>query len=120
MKREHFVEDVARLARSVYNFHERFNIAQMDVDDAISTLVQRQNLMVEEIGEVSRALNRGQREQAIAESVDVAYIALGTLLVMGNEGVAAMEAVKCKNDAKTKDSYREGASGKIIENVDPL
>ena len=118
MERERFLEGAAAIAESVYSFHERFGIAEIDTADAdaaMEALRRRLALLSEETGEHARALNRADVDNAVEEAVDVAYVALGTLLCLGEAGRSGCLAVASKNDAKNASTHRRyRGTGKVI------
>lgn len=118
IERGEFVAGVAAVAESVYSFHDRFGIGGIDTSDrdgALDALRQRLALLDEEVGEHARELNRGNVEAAVDEAVDIAYIALGTVLRLGRDGHAACIAVSRKNDAKSAATHgKRGETGKVV------
>ena len=118
IEREKFHEGIAELAESVYSFHGRFEIGCVDTsnsDVALDILRQRLALLDEEVGEHARELNRGNVDKAIGEAVDIAYIALGTVLRLGFEGYDACIEVSRKNDAKIASTHgKRGGTGKVV------
>lgn len=113
-----FIDAVTRLGQSVYSFHDRFDIPTVDIskeDDTLEILRRRLALLAEEVGEHSRELNRANLEAATSEAIDIAYIALGTILTLGYSGQEACHIVASKNDAKTLSTHgRRRSTGKII------
>lgn len=117
--REEFVAAVSRLAESVYDFHQRFDIpninANSDPDCAVPRLCARLAFLMEEVGEHARELNIGALDDAAAEMADVAFVAIGTLLELDALGVSASRQVANKNDKKTlRTHFIEKASGKLV------
>ena len=89
IERSDFVDAVSRLGDSVYSFHERFGlptVAHEGEDVVLEALRRRLALLSEEVGEHARELNKGNVQDAVSEAVDIAYVALGTVLVLGNAG----------------------------------
>ena len=87
--RDSFIEGVVTVAQSVYSFHERFDIPSVEISDPDGTfeaLRERLLLLAEETGENASALNRGDVAGAVEEAVDIAYIAVGTVLRLGFTG----------------------------------
>ena len=67
---EKFIDDAMDLAASVYSFHDRFEIEQVDNEaHMIQTMLARICLLSEEVGEHARAVNRGQAVDAMLEVV---------------------------------------------------
>ena len=116
--RDGFMEGVQAIADSVYSFHDRFGIDLIDTADQNGTLEalrQRLSLLAEEAGEHARELNRGNVELAIDEAVDIAYIALGTVLRLGGEGRDSCLSVARKNDSKSPSTHAKRLStGKVV------
>ena len=103
------------LAKSIEGFHRRFGITPPHEDDLMPCLRDRVGLLVEELGEHVAALNRGDRDKAIVELVDVVYVALGSLYMLNLDGEDAVDAVVNKNDAKTFDTHQfHPESGKLV------
>ncbi len=118
IERNDFVGAVSRLGDSVYSFHDRFGIPTVDSsdrDDTLETLRRRLALLSEEVGEHARELNRANVEDATSEAIDIAYVALGTVLTLGQAGRDACYAISDKNDAKTLSTHgNRGSTGKVI------
>ena len=118
IERSEFVEAVATLGESVYSFHDRFGLPCVDLADRDATLEalrRRLSLLSEEVGEHARELNRANVEAATAEAIDIAYIALGTVLTLGHAGRDACFSIATKNDAKTLTTHgNRGSTGKVI------
>ena len=118
IERSDFVDAVSRLGDSVYSFHERFGlptVAHEGEDVILEALRRRLALLSEEVGEHARELNKGNVQDAVSEAVDIAYVALGTVLVLGNDGRDACYSISDKNDAKTLATHgNRGATGKVV------
>ena len=118
IERGDFVDAVARLGDSVYSFHERFGLPTVDATDRDATLEalrRRLTLLSEEIGEHARELNRANLEDATSEAIDVAYVALGTVLTLGYAGRDACYSIATKNDAKTLTTNgSRDSTGKVV------
>ena len=118
--RDNFPESISLLAKSVESFHERFQIDPVDFSNdsvALELLRKRLSLLSEESGEFARELNKGNLENAIHEAVDVAYIALGTILCIGERGLDACKIVINKNDEKSNTGYsKRNSTGKVVSN----
>lgn len=117
--RDGFVDGIQAISESVYSFHDRFEIDCVDTsdfDDTVEVMKQRLLLLSEETGEHARAINRGEVHDAVLEAVDVAYIALGTILRLGPAGMEACYQVARKNDAKTLTTHaKRSDTGKVLE-----
>ena len=125
ISREEFLAAATRLAASVYDFHARFDIPNLNAnstaDCAVPRLCARLAFLMEEVGEHSHELNVGALDDAASEMADVAFVALGTLLEMDALGASAAHQVANKNDNKTRQThFVEASSGKLIKRSQPL
>ena len=115
-----FSESIFQLAKSVESFHERFHVDPVDFSSDLSALEllrKRLSLLSEESGEFARELNKGNLDHAIHEAVDIAYIALGTILCIGGRGLGACKVVIDKNDKKSSAGYsKKNSTGKVVSN----
>jgi NTP pyrophosphatase (non-canonical NTP hydrolase) len=114
------------MARSVYDFHQRFDVPRVGQPtaeeapsaDGLAALRSRLAFLIEETGEHARELNRGELGDASKEIADVAFVAMGTLLVLDGMGVDACRAVAGKNNAKTAETHAvDATSGKLVRRV---
>ena len=124
LSREQFVSAVSRLAESVYDFHTRFDIPNLNTKpnrgDPFSRLCTRLAFLMEETGEHARELNQGVLDRAADEMADVAFVAMGTLLEMDTVGTNACLDVANKNDKKTLQTHTvEPSSGKLVRKAQP-
>ena len=124
VSRDEFVAAVSRLAESVYDFHQRFDIPNINAntsdDCAVPRLCARLAFLMEEVGEHARELNIGALDDAAAEMADVAFVAIGTLLELDALGVSASRQVANKNDKKTLQThFIEETSGKLVRRTQP-
>ena len=124
VSREEFVAAVSRLAESVFDFHSRFEIPNLSVndpaEDALPRLCTRLSFLAEEIGEHARELNQGVLDRAAGEMADVAFVAMGTLLELDTVGLRACNEVAIKNDRKTLQTHMvEPSSGKLVKKARP-
>ena len=122
LTRDQFVSSIERLAESVYDFHQRFDVSAVSPHSSVQELLERLRsrlpILMEEIGEHAGELNRGHASRAITEMADVAYVALGTLRVLDASGADACLTVAQKNDAKTVETHAaDGTSGKLVRKV---
>ena len=106
-------------AGSVYDFHQRFGVEQIDLDTdfagTLAVLRSRLGFLAEELGEHAKGLNTGDARAAAEEMADVAFVALGTLLVLDAAGREACTAVAGKNDRKTGETHAlDASSGKLV------
>lgn len=120
ISKDEFIAAICRLAESVYDFHERFNIpnisANVAADRAMPRLSTRLVFLMEEVGEHAMDLNRGTIKAASDEMADVAFVAMGTLLELGTLGASASYEVADKNDKKTLRTHMvEASSGKLVK-----
>lgn len=119
LSREEFVSAISRLAESVYDFHTRFDIQNLNAksaqEDPFPRLCTRLAFLMEETGEHARELNQGVLGLAADEMADVAFVAMGTLLELDAIGASACHEVANKNDKKTLHTHMvESSSGKIL------
>ena len=122
LRKERYMDAVSELAESVFNFHDKFEVPELDrIHDSnnkelvLETLRRRLSFLMEEVGEHSRALNRIELPNAVEEIVDVAYVALGTILVLGEQGDNSCHDVSSKNNSKNADDYVVNPiSGKLV------
>ena len=128
LSREEFVTAVSRLAESVYDFHTRFAIPNINgktlpdgmTDDIFPRLCTRLAFLMEETGEHARELNQACIDRAADEMADVAFVAMGTLLELNSLGVIACHEVANKNDKKTLRTHMvEPSSGKLVRRTQP-
>ena len=119
VSRQDFITAVSRLAESVYDFHTRFDIPNINEkapsDDAFPRLCTRLAFLMEEVGEHAAELNRAELELAAEEMADVAFVAMGTLMELNALGASACRKVADKNDKKTLQTHMvEPSSGKLV------
>ena len=108
-----FPDAATRMADSVEGFHRHFGIeAGRDGIDFHSRLT----LLMEEVGEHANAINKGHPiDEVLKEMADIAYVALGTLELAGEDGVDAMLQVVDKNNSKTTATHElNPKTGKIL------
>ena len=121
ISRDDFLSSISRIAGSVYDFHKRFGVPALNggsPDQTLATLRSRLAFLAEEMGEHAKELNRGNVPDAAVELADVAFVALGSLLVLDNAGCDASLTVARKNDAKTEQTHVfEKSSGKLVRRV---
>lgn len=124
--RDEFVAALSEMAGSVYDFHQRFDVPRIDrppaeegpSSDGLAALRSRLAYLIEETGEHAKELNRGELGDASKEIADVAFVAIGTLLVLDEMGVDACRAVAGKNNAKTVETHAvDATSGKLVRRV---
>ncbi len=108
MNRADFLESMRGLAESVWDFHDRFdlpNVEQINDEDFYSLMHRRITLMSEEHGEMAQAVNRHDKWSMTDESADVLFVAMGHIVALDDVAMTAVEEVKKKNNAKTLDNY---------------
>ena len=115
-----FLSSIGRLAESVYDFHHRFGVMPVDINDgpdlALEVLRKQFLFLMEEAGEHASDLNKGELDKALLELADVAFVALGGVYLSNARGAEACLQVAVKNDKKThKTHVVEESSGKIIK-----
>lgn len=104
-------EALIKLIESTDGLHKRFGLSE--IDGTQEELNNRLRIQMEEVGELAGAISYGDKDEILTEATDIAVVAIGTLLLLGNKAVSAAERVINKNDAKTDKTHRlEG--GKII------
>ena len=106
-----FVAHITNLAQSVVDFHSRFGIQH---SDDLNNIKFRNQLLTEEVGEVAKALNYSDYSDAVKESVDVVYVALGTLLAHIPESFIHIAEVIEKNEQKNFNTHRVEKGGKVV------
>jgi len=125
-KKETFVSYIADVASSVFDFHQRFNVPLLEYntyleknDDfkkyVIDLVKDRVLLQTEEIGELCDAVNKFKFPELADEAADVLYVAIGTILSLGNLGCIGCNNVIEKNDGKNPFEYAKSRSGKVIK-----
>ena len=119
--RDDFVAALSEMAGSVYDFHQRFGVPRIGRGpsaDGLAALRSRLAFLIEETGEHAKELNRGELGEASKEIADVAFVAMGTLLVLDDMGVDSCRAVAGKNNAKTAETHAvDTTSGKLVRRV---
>ncbi len=123
-----FVDSITELAQSVAFFNERFGlkastINMMDVEPAdkkeiIEMLLVTLPMIVEETGEFAKALNGGYITEAAKELIDIIFVSLQRLQLLGEIGDAALDFTRAKNDVKSNENTHIGMGSKIIKNQD--
>ena len=107
--REDFINLMTDLAKSVYDFHVKFNLLAIDTHDYINKKTffdGRIRKMLEELGEFSNSLNKGRPiEDTYLEIIDSLFVSMGTSLVIGKSLERACQTVINKNNNKQSDYY---------------
>ena len=125
LTRDEFTSYISRLAGSVYDFHERFDVPsageRTSDEDSLATLRNRLAFLMEEVGEHARGLNRGDLDEATLELADVAFVVMGSFATLGAAGERACLEVARKNDGKTREThFVEESSGKLVRRRDDI
>lgn len=120
-------QDVSMIVRSVEAFQKRFGLFPIDLaffhssDSAreeriLSCLQRHMSLLIEEVGEVSKAINHGDVESAIPELLDVLYVTVSTLYMMGDSRLQdALTDILEKNVSKSPKTHEmHPVTGKLI------
>ena len=119
LTKDEFIEIAGALAGSIYDFHLRFGQSGMldvpDESDLIPVLKDRIPILVEEVGEHCRAVNKDHIADAASEAVDIAYVALGTILTLGDLSVFYSDRIIRKNNGKTLATHFVSGNGKVVE-----
>ena len=105
---EKFMSNMSLLALSVYDFHNRFDLEEIDLkdpNDATLKMLYKMGRQQEEIGECSRAINRSDYDNLMEEVVDNLYVAMGMVLITGSLSSSYTDDVIHKNNQKTPDNY---------------
>ena len=106
--KDEFVMSMMEMASSVYDFHDRFSLEEVNFNDEFETTMHMQykiGRQLEEMGELNRALNRGDYDNMQEEIADNIYVAMGISLVTGNNSQVYIDDVVHKNGKKTPDNY---------------
>ena len=100
------IKTLHKLIISTDNLHRRFDLPPISFKD----MSDRLRLQIEEVGEMAKAINHNNEEELMSEVVDVAVVAIGTLLLLGNRVSPFIEKVIDKNDRKTIEThiFRDG------------
>jgi phosphoribosyl-ATP pyrophosphohydrolase len=108
INRESFVNSVIKIAKSVYDFHSRWDLLNTSKSYYLS-IQEREELMMEEIKELSAEFNKSDEDKSetllCREAADVLYVALGNMIGLNHEGVNAMNQVSEKNNKKTSKTH---------------
>ena len=109
LEKKQFVDLMKNVAESVWDFHERFDVEDIDFlsnkNNIKSLVYSRFGLQTEEMGEMARALAKGDFDNLREEIVDNLYVAMGTALVIRNSLINPLFDVLDKNDAKNPSNY---------------
>ncbi len=122
-------KSVAAIVRSVLEFHERFSLPPIvytyfqltdkdwEAETLLSHFQSRLGLLVEEVGEVAKALNHGDIDSSVKELVDVLYIVIGILYDIGEQRIESpIDEIINKNGAKTPETHEmHPVTGKLMK-----
>ncbi len=119
---EQFHLNVYHLTKAVAEFHKRFDLPRLEMTEAIKRtrlqmLTDRLPMLIEELGEYSKAISHGDYDQAGEELGDLLGVTLGILFTHGPNADLWMQAVCEKYAAKTPETHEIAATGKIIPKV---
>jgi|TARA_B110000263_G_scaffold54024_1_gene45399 NTP pyrophosphatase (non-canonical NTP hydrolase) len=108
LNRESFISAVTKLAESVYDFHERWNLLNTTKSYFLS-IQEREELLMEEIRELSFEYNKNDTDKSeillCQEAADVLYVALGNMIGLNKVGLNAIHQVADKNNKKTSKTH---------------
>ena len=99
-------EALHELVASVEAWREKF---PSEMGDATQLAI-----LIEEVGELARAILRGDRESASNEWADVLFVVLKLPLIC-NLDQSAMKTVAEKNNAKTTLTHYTNSEGKVVK-----
>tara|TARA_B110000263_G_scaffold81294_1_gene71101 strand:+ start:33 stop:413 length:381 start_codon:yes stop_codon:yes gene_type:complete len=121
VNRESFVNSIIKIAKSVYDFHSRWDLLNKSKSYHLS-IQEREELMMEEIRELSAEFNKKDEDKSevllCQEAADVLYVALGNMVGLNYEGVNAMNQVSEKNNQKTSKTHFFDKSLKKVKKLD--
>lgn len=101
------------LTRSVKRFHKEFDLRRQNQSESLWLC-----LMLEEMGELTRAVLRRQSKAEIeGELGDIIYVMEGFCQLFGYDLWAGVERVVRKNDGKRRGRFAPRGEGKIISGV---
>ena len=106
--KEEFVNAMATMAESVFDFHERFDLKEINFEDDFNINMYMQykiGRQLEEMGEMNRALNRCDYDNMMEEIADNIFVAMGISLVTGANSDIYTNDVIFKNNKKTPENY---------------
>lgn len=115
LQNENKVLIINSLMRSVKRFHKEFDLRRQNQSESLWLC-----LMLEEIGELTRAVLRRQSKAEIeSELGDIIYVMEGFCQLFGYDLWAGVERVVHKNDGKRRGRFAPRGEGKIIKSVTP-
>lgn len=113
--REKYIEIVGILAESVYDFHERFELNPVGLDEIHRFESRQLGLLLEESAEFAKEVHCQDTELMMEELADVAFVALGGLLAAHEIGMSGMIDVAYKNDNKSPSNTYIRNDGKVVK-----
>jgi NTP pyrophosphatase (non-canonical NTP hydrolase) len=100
------------LARSVKRFHKEFDLQRRNQSENLWIC-----LMLEEMGELTRAVLRRQSKTEVENELgDIVYVMEGFCQLFGYELWAGVERAICKNDSKRRKRFNPASGGKVLRN----
>ena len=111
-----FAEEVLAFVESIEGFHERFKVETgIGVETGGVHSIERWRMLEEEHTEYrNEIVFTSNRKLELAECADIAFVALGTLQLAGEEGITALRNVLMKNNKKSWIThFRDKLTGKI-------
>ena len=88
LNRESFITAVTKLAESVYDFHERWDLLNTTKSYYLA-IQEREELLMEEIRELSFEYNKNDTDKSeillCQEAADVLYVALGNMVGLNKD-----------------------------------
>ena len=119
--KKEFIDGITSIASSVYDFHARWNLLDSS-SSPYKLLSEREPLLQEEIKELIAEYNKDDQNRSVTllsrEAADVLYISVGSMLVLGKNGIEAMNQVSEKNNNKTSKTHYFNKSEKKVKKLD--
>ena len=115
--KEEFVSTVADMAEQVWDFHNRwgFGSGSFDGVNPSDVIIERREILAEEIRELDEAVSSGDDEEVCDEAGDVLFVALGHVEALGRSGLRGVGRVTVKNSLKTGRTHAIRAdTGKLL------
>ena len=103
------------LTRSVKRFHKEFGLTRRNQSPNLWLC-----LMMEEMGELTRAVLRGQSKAEVENELgDILYVMEGFCQLFVYDLRAGVERVVRKNDGKQRGDFSRAAGGKVQQTSEP-
>ena len=119
--KKEFIDGITSIASSVYDFHARWNLLDSS-SSPYKLLSEREPLLQEEIKELIAEYNKDDQNRSVTllsrEAADVLYISVGSMLVLGKNGIEAMNQVSEKNNNKTSKTHYFNKREKKVKKLD--